>query len=464
MLIQLVRSMIFARLLPPAAFGILCLANVFTQFILLFANFGIGASIVYWKQLDRRDLATCWWGNILIDIAIALLCVVFAFTSSRWTDHPETRWVICLLATQFVLVSFGSVNNALMRRQFMFRRLAIVSVCSALATLLGGLLFIGLLGWEVYGLVGSMVLGTIVSVTLFFFQVPWLPSLTFSWRVLREHINYGRWFLGVSLVTYGNQNIDRALIGTTLTSTDLGYYEYASNLPMQVAIGLSTALSKVLFPAFASIRDDLAKLRQMLLRVIKYNAFIIYPFLTGLALTAPDFVQVAYGETWLPIVWPTRVFCVYGMVRVLTNPIYSLCYGVGKPALPFKWSLIALPLNAAFIWYGVGSGNLAMVAAAKIFLPFFMLVTLVTEITRHVRMSTAQMLRAVLPAFTCCVVMAAVVFSFQQVPFMAGLAALPRLLILVLVGMVSYTAALRVVFQSDFKEAVRLTRRIIPSK
>ena len=77
-LLQLVRSMIFARLLMPADFGVVNLASVFTQFVLIFANFGFTASIIYHDNLDQRDLATSWWGNVAVDTAAALICVVIA--------------------------------------------------------------------------------------------------------------------------------------------------------------------------------------------------------------------------------------------------------------------------------------------------------------------------------------------------------------------------------------------------
>ncbi len=458
--LQFIRSMVFARLLPPAAFGTLNLANVFTQFILLFANFGFTSSVVYWRQLNKLELSTCWWGNLMVDTAAAILCCLFAFTGTRFLDSSDVKWVIVLLSAQFVIVSVGSIHSALMRRQFQFRKTAMISIWSAGVTFAVAWFLVAVLHWGVFGLVGGMVAGTAATTLLQFTAVPWLPSRAFSWRVLREHVNYGRWFLAVNLVTYANQNIDRALIGTTLNNTQLGYYEYAGNLPMQVTIQLSTVLNSVLFPAFARLQDDLGELRRVLLRVMRFNAFIIYPMLVGLMLTAPAFVEVAYGPTWAPIVGPARVFCVFGMIRVLTNPSYSLCNGVGKPYLPFKWSLIALPFNATLLWWSVRAGGLLGVTLAKLFLPAFMLFTLVLEITRAIGMPLRQIGLTALPAVVCSLVMALFVWVAQHAPGIDSLPTLPGLLLQVVVGLVAYLGALRLFYAQDFADILRLLRRI----
>ena len=461
-LIGLVRSMVYARLLPPAAFGVLNLANVFTQFILLFSNFGFTSSIVYWRKLGRLDLATCWWGNLMVDAGAALLCVVFAFTGTRWSDRPETQWIIVLLAMQFLIVSVGSINAALMRRQFLFRPTAMSQIAAAVVTFAAGWILIAVFDAGAYGLVGGVIAGTIAQVLFNFAYMPWLPSFSFSWANLREHADYGRWFLGVNVVTYANQNIDRVLIGTRLSSTQLGYYEYASSLPLQLTVQMGTLLNSVLFPAFASLQDDLVELRRVLLKVMRSSAFILYPFLAGLALTATDVVRVAYGEAWMPIVWPTRAFCLFGMVRVMTNPAYSLCNGVGKPALPFKWSLIALPLNWVVIWLGVWTGDVTTVAVTAIFLPAFMLLTLVAEVSKHIGMPVRQICAAVLPALLCCLIMAAAVLGLKTLPFVDALNPLSRLVAQAIVGGAVYTGSMRLFYGEHFAAMVRLVCRVLP--
>lgn len=464
LLLQFVRSMVLARLLPPSAFGTLNLANVFTQFILLFANFGFTSSLIYGRRLGKIDLSTCWWGNLIVDSVAAAMCCIFAFTGARFLATPEVKWLIVLLSTQFVLGGAGSVHGALMRRQFKFRAAALVNVGVATTSFATACVLVAVLHWGVFGIVVSMIVGSAVTNLLSLVVIPWLPSRAFSWMVLKKHARYGRWFLGTNVVNYSNQNMERALIGTTLNSTQLGYYSYASDLPTTATMQLTYAINFVLFPAFANLQNDLVELRRVLLRVMRFNALIVYPLLTGLAVSAGEFVRVAYGPTWVPIVGPMRIFCLFGMIRVLTSNADTLCAGVGKPHMPFKWCLMALPLNAALLWWSVRAGGLVGVALAKLFLPVFMLATLVVEITRAVGMPIRQVGYAALPAFVCCLIMSAVMLGVGALLGSHAVGPVVQLVLKVLTGAVAYSAALRVLYPSEFGAVLSLAKRLKPAR
>jgi len=458
--LQLVRSVVFARLLEPADFGVVALANVFTQFILIFANFGFNSSVIYHRDLNKQDLSTCWWGNLAVDSAAALACVIFALTTRRFAETPTVSYVICLLAVQFLITSLGSVSAALMRKQFMFKQTAVVNVSGALVIFFGALIGVAVLDWGVYGLVAGMILGNLAMTALNFLYLPWLPSFSFSRRLLRKHLVYGRWFLGVNVLAYVNGNLDKAYIGAFLNNTQLGFFEYAGNIPLMVVNRLTQTLNSVLFPAFSSLQEDVRKLGDLLEKVFRYNALIIMPLLCGIGLVAPDFVLVAYGTKWLPIVDPLRAFCVYGMLRIFINPLYALCNGVGKPALPFKWGLIYLPINALAIYLGATYGGVAGVVVARWLMPLFLMATLGREIMKIIGVSYRRLALATIPALTSCLAMAAMVISLQV--WAAGDPASPvlRLVVQILGGIAVYALALAVLWRRHFVEIMGLVKRI----
>ncbi len=213
-LLQLVRSVIFARLLMPADFGLLNLANVFTQFVLIFANFGFNSGVVYHRDLGREDLSTCWWSNLFLDGLVAIISCVVAYFSGHATGNPTMIWIVALLALQFLFTAVGSINNALMRRLFLFKEISLIQIAGAVASMLAGLIFVAGFGWGIYGLVAGMAVGTLAMTLLNFWVLPWLPSATFSRTHLHRHMSYGGWLLGVNIVTYINGNLDRAVVGT----------------------------------------------------------------------------------------------------------------------------------------------------------------------------------------------------------------------------------------------------------
>lgn len=447
--IQLVRSIIFARLLMPADFGVLSLANVLTQFVLIFANFGFNASVIYQKELDRKDLNTCWWSNLVVDGAVALICCAVAYLGRHQSPDPRMPLVVGLLATQFVISATGSINVALMKRQFMFKQIALVHIANAVVIPMTAAFFVVVMDLGVYGLVLGMIIGNLTTTVLNFRLLPWLPSFTYSRERLRHHLSYGGWFLGVHVVTYINGNLDRTLVGTRLSTEQLGYYEYASNIPLTLATELSTAINSVLFPAISSLQDNLAGLADLLRKVFRYNALLVYPLLAGMALVADDFVLTMYGQKWAPVIPVLRIFCLVGMARMLINPLYPLCNGLGLPRLPFKWSLVVLPINLAALWFGITYFGLMGAVSSRLVVPLVIMATLGREIFRHARFRARWLAQSLVPAVVCCLVMAAAVMGVRQVPSMHDLPALARLLLEVAVGGLAYVGMVVVAFRGD---------------
>lgn len=459
--LQLVRSIIFARLLMPADFGVIALANVFTQFVLIFANFGFNASVIYQRSIDRKDLATCWWGNVWVDSVAAIICCGVALFTSRYADNPTTSYVICLLAVQFLFTSFSSINAALMRRLFMFKQTAIVSFSGALATFAVAVFCVVVLDWGVYGLVAGMIGGNLFMTVLNFVFLPWLPSFSFSWKRLRAHLGYGGWFLGVNVVTYANGNLDRTLVAAYLDTTSLGYYEYAANIPLMLATRLNQVLNSVLFPAISSLQDNLEQLGELLRKVYRYNALLIYPLLVGIGLVAPDFVRIAYGDKWLPIIDSLRLFCLFGLMRIFINPLHPLCNGLGVPRLPFKWTLLYLPINLVLVYLGIRYYGLEGVVAVRLVMPVFMTLTLGREIFKLANVSLRMLLAAVVPALVCCSVMAVVVLGTTPLLQQKITSPIVRLLVTVALGGLAYVTAVLVLFKRDREFLLKQARGVL---
>lgn len=448
-LLQLARSMVFARLLQPSDFGAVNLAAVFTQFVMIFANFGFAASIVHHDDLTRQDLSTCFWGNLAVDGGAALICCAIAAVTGHLTDNAMLLPIVALLAAQFVIVSLASVNQALLRRQFRYRQLAVADFAAAVVTFAGGYVLMTVLHWGVFGLVGGMVIASAVSSLIIVSFVPWAPSFSFSRASLRRHFRYGRWILGVSVATYTNSNADRVAIGHLLSTTQLGYYEYAGNIPLQVVTRVSQAFNDVIFSAFSSLRSNVAEMGNLLRKFYRYNSLLTFPVLTGIALVAPELVAVAYGDVWRPIVPTIRLFCLYGVLQLYVQPLYSICNGIGSSQLPLRWMLIFLPVNLALIWLGVRMGQLNGVVAMRSAMPIFVVLTLGAQVMRRVQVPWSALVRATLPAVAGCVVMAVAVLGIDRVVVARGLSELAHLLLAILGGAATYAAVMLLFWRED---------------
>jgi O-antigen/teichoic acid export membrane protein len=265
--------------------------------------------------------------------------------------------------------------------------------------------------------------------------------------------------LGVSLVTYANGNADRATVGGVLGKAELGFYEYAANIPLMLVNMFTRVVNTVLFPAFSSLQDRPEELQRLLVKVYRYNAMLVFPVLVGIGVVAEEFVLVAYGDKWLPILQPLRLFAVAGALQLYSRPLYILCNSLGRPNLPFRWALIYLPINLVLIVAGARLAGLTGVVGARIVMPVFMVATLGVQIMRVVGLSWLRVFRATVPALLGAAAMGAAVLAAPRVLTILPAADLPRLLLLVLLGGLTYAAILGVFFRDDLRGLLALMRR-----
>ena len=64
---------VIARLLTPKDFGLVAMVVVFTNFIMIFRNFGLSAALIQRRELNEEHLSSCFWMNIFVGLFLSLL-------------------------------------------------------------------------------------------------------------------------------------------------------------------------------------------------------------------------------------------------------------------------------------------------------------------------------------------------------------------------------------------------------
>ena len=177
------------------------------------------------------------------------------------------------------------------------------------------------------------------------------------------------------------------------------------------------------------------------------------------AFTAPEFVKVAYGDVWTPIIPGIRLFCLYGALYLYVQPFHSICNGVGKPYLPLRWMLIYLPINLALIWAGVHFGQLNGAILVRSVMPVFVVLTLGRQVMRMVHVPWGVLVRATAPAVSACAVMAAVVLGVDRLAAAAHAGPPAHLAMASLSGAVTYGAMLVIFWRSEVKKLWEVVAR-----
>src|SRR5262249_11125426 len=124
----------------------------------------------------------------------------------------------------------------------------------------------------------------------------WRPrAREFSIPLARELGTYGRPLLGANLLGRLNDQVDHWVGRRLWGAPALGAYAVAFRLATLPRFAVSFAVSGVLFPALARVRDDRARLQQGFFRSLHWVATLAMPAAIALAMLAPAVIRVALG-------------------------------------------------------------------------------------------------------------------------------------------------------------------------
>jgi O-antigen/teichoic acid export membrane protein len=440
--VSFLSSVLVARLLSPLDYGLMALAGIWISFIGLLTELGLGSAIVQFRDLDDRELNTCFW--LTMGVATLGYGTLYAAAPliAQWFGSPRLSTVLRVVGLTLPLIAVRLVPDGLLRRRLELDRVSRVEIAAALVTIpvVLGMAWAGAGVWAL--VVGTLTTGVIQS-AVYFALVPWRPGLRMGGRRIGELLHYSLALLGsrVSWALY--EQSDAFVLGKVSGDVVLGFYSMAKQLALLPVEKLSVMVNQIATPVMAELQADRESLRAVFLRGARLVAWTAFPLSIGLMLVARDFVEVVLTEKWLDAVPLIQVLCVYALVRsvaVLLPPVlmaryrarFLLAYGVAM--------LTVMPLAfwGGAVWWGSMGVAIAWVAIYPVIL------SMAARETFHaIGLSSRTVWTHLWPPTAAALTMGA---SVLAVGWLVGswpqhLAA-GRLTLMVLVGAATYAAAL----------------------
>jgi O-antigen/teichoic acid export membrane protein len=411
-LLMLGSSVVLARLLEPADFGMFGIAIIFTGLATRFGNVGFGLALVQRKEIHDDHVSSLFVSNLVMFFALAGLLNLAAPCIGALFDSPLTGRVVGADALVFLTAPFSSVSRVLMQRRMDFKNPTLGNITDHFVSATTAVV-LALMGCGVWSLVGGHLLGTLAGTIMLVSKSGWRPRLCYRHSAMKDLYAFGAGIFVKNLLIYGADKIDYFIIGKVLGPAALGFYEKAFNLMDLAVKELSTKMSMMLFSAFSKIQDDQQKIRKAYSKVIMTLSLLCFPVFSGLILVAPTFVTVVFGEKWLPSALPLQILCIAGIFRMHLQVTSTIVNALGKVAVEIWRRTAALVLLTIGCWLGSFWG-ITGVAVAVTVTTAILAVTMVGYLNTLTGLTWYDGLQPQGSAFTASVVMAGTAFIYQR--------------------------------------------------
>jgi O-antigen/teichoic acid export membrane protein len=288
-----------SRLLDPADFGLMAMANLVVLFTQFFARMGLASALVQKPELSEEEIRASSTAGLVIGLACLAVVWVLAPAVAALFRAPTLPPVLRALGVSFVFMGWSMTGLGLLRRQLRFRTLSLISMGTyVLAYLVVGV-GLAVAGAGVWSLVAASVASTAAQAVWQYAVVrhPLRPVL--RWEPYRAVGGYGARLSGAYLMNYIGGNLDTFTVTRIASAADLGQYTRAYYLVFQpLGNYLAQALTNVLFSTLSRIQQDLARLRRAFLSVLSLGNLVLFPVCAGIAVAAQELVLVVLGPQW----------------------------------------------------------------------------------------------------------------------------------------------------------------------
>ncbi len=333
--------------------GIFFVVSAVVSFFRYFSDVGLAAALIQKKEVvTEEDLKT----TFTIQQALVLLVLASLYVLTPWfsrTYHLTHDGIFLLysLGIGFFLASLKTIPSILLERKLHFERLVVPDVLENLVYNISAVLF----AWWGFGVTSfsyAILIRGVVGVIAIYFLRPWKPQFGFSGASLHRLLKYGvPYQLNTFLATIKDDGMT-AFLGGILGTAGIGYLGWAQKWVQTPLRLFMDNVTRVTFPAFSRMQDEVVPLRDAVTRSIFFICFLVFPSVIALIIIAPIMISIIpkYSK-WEPAIIPLYLLSINVLFAAATTQLTNLLNAIGKIKVTFKLMVMWTILTWAFIPY-----------------------------------------------------------------------------------------------------------------
>ena len=306
-------SILVARMMSPADYGLYGVTLVLPSFFLLFSDWGVDAALIrfiakYRKQGKHELIWGLERGALLFKLGLGGILSLFLFLSADFLTavllkRPE---VVGFVRLSSLLVLFQSVYTTIISGFSGLEKMNLRASINIIHALVKGgsspiLVYYGLgISGAVLGHMLGYAIASILGIFLLFTSTPHSrPVQTDVRSALDLMLGFGRPIFLASLATGATLRFQGFLLSWFVSDTAFGNYHVAHNFT--VLIGLVTgSLAVTLFPVFSRLSHILEpeKVQEALRSSIKYSSTFIVPIIFLIGAVSEPMVSTLFAGSY----------------------------------------------------------------------------------------------------------------------------------------------------------------------
>ena len=326
-LLGLASTLILARLLSPADFGLVAMAMIIVGLVDVLLDLGVASALIQNSSADRHDFDSAWTLRLAQSILSATALVVAAPYCAEYYHDPRVADVVRVVAISVLIGGLENIGIVMFQKNMAFgldfkffvtKRAVTTIVTITLAVMLR----------SYWALVLGSLIGRAVGVALSYLMHAFRPRI--SVKNVGRIWSFSQWNLVMNVASYVSTRLDKFVLGKKGNAGTLGAYALADEVASLPTSELLAPLGRVMYPAFVRARGDSEEFRRLVLLAFAVQALIGIPAGLGVALVAPQAVPVMLGDQWGEAVPLVQILGMTGVFATLVHSSHYMLLALGR--------------------------------------------------------------------------------------------------------------------------------------
>lgn len=339
--IQMIATVVLARLLAPADFGVVTMVSTFSLLVASFGLNGFTEGILQRQQIDHQLTSTLFWINTAVGLFLTAGFAAAGSLLAWFYSNPHVTRVAAVMSINVILTNISVIHLALLKRAMRFSVLSANDILARALSVATSIL-LGLAGWGYWALVAGTIMLPLSTAIGAWTLCRWLPGRPRRVAGTGSMVRFAMNTYWHFVVSYSARNMDNLLVGWRFGALALGFYKKAYDLFALSASQLLSPVAPVGVAALSRVAGDPVVYKRHFLRALSILALIGMGVSADVTLIGKDLIRVLLGPGWAEA---GRIFTYFGPgigIMLIYGTHGWMHLSLGKPERWFRWGLVEL--------------------------------------------------------------------------------------------------------------------------
>lgn len=317
--ILFLRTIVVARLISVADYGIAATFMISVTIMQLLSNLGLNQMIIQDDDGDDPDFQAGLQGfQMLRGVISAGILFALAAPMAQFLGQPQVVWAYQLLAIVPILTGLAHFDVFRLQRQLSYGPFMASQLLPPLVSVL--------VIWPLYVAYGDyrVMLGAILAQWVTHLVVTHLVGrrryrVAFMRDILMRGVRFGWPLLANGVMLFIIYQGERLVVGRELGMATLAIFSMTLSLVQTPMGAVIRAAHQFLLPQLSAVKDDDEAFNRMAVVMVQASALTMVVLAAGIALFGPPLVLLALGEKYAPVLDFLVLMAVVELIRAVRS-------------------------------------------------------------------------------------------------------------------------------------------------